>query len=270
MLQPVVEEQSLETGKPAPAVPHEASQPEPENVTAEPDKESSPEQSPMTSEKTTSEAITEIMAEYGPQIAVASVKNFYEHLDQQDYLKPYEIDGPSDMYFSKLIQKVADNPPIVTGETDDLFNILKNTAHFFRIVGKENIFILKAILDREKDSFETVLRDFYSLTDHPELLKEEFDLTIPEEALYDYGGFFLNTMGGRLYLFRRDSVSRLAVSFYAILILDRANSNGTNKHGIDIVPPIDSLIDELENGGSQLRLREYYLDKLYDLKEKYS
>ena len=81
-----------------------------------------------------------------------TITDFYRHLDQQEYLEPYQLGQPAELYISTLIQKVADNPPIVTGETDDLFNILKNTAHFFRIFGKKNIFVLKAILDREKDS----------------------------------------------------------------------------------------------------------------------
>lgn len=201
--------------------------------------------------------------------AIRTIKDFYSHLDQQEYLKPYQLDKQSEQYFSALLQKVVDNPPIVSGETDDLFNILKNTAHFFRIVGKKNIFTLKAILDREKDSFENVLAEFYKLTDHPACLKDGFGLQIPESALYDYAGFFLNTMGGRLYLFRRDSVSRMAVSYYSILIVDKANNTGTNKHGIDVIPAIRSLIDELENNGSRLRLRDDYLDTLYRLEEKY-
>ncbi len=38
-----------------------------------------------------------------------------------------------------LLQKLLDNPPVVIGETDDLFTLFQNTAHFFRILGKENI-----------------------------------------------------------------------------------------------------------------------------------
>jgi len=61
----------------------------------------------------------------------------------------------------------------------------------------------------------------------------------------------------------------MIVNYYAILIVDRANQNGTNSHGIDLGPAITSLISEIENGGSQLKLRETYLDQLYALKEKY-
>ncbi|WP_136808327.1 hypothetical protein [Desulfosediminicola flagellatus] len=203
------------------------------------------------------------------QRALTDLELFYSHLDEQDYMQPTLINTPSKVYFSKLIQKVIDNPPIVSGETDDLFNILQNTAHFFRIVGKKNIFTIKAILFKEKDSFEEVLADYYILTKDAAYLAEEFSLNLDQESLYDYAGFFLTTMGGRLYLFRRDSVSRMVVSYYSILIVDEANNRGTNRHGIDIQPAITTLISELENSSAQLKLKDTYLDTLYELKEKY-
>ena len=96
-----------------------------------------------------------------------------------------------------------------------------------------------------------------------------FSLTIPNDNLYDYAGFFLNTIGGRLYLFRRDSVSRMTVSYYAVLIIDKANRQGNSRLGIDLKPSIDSLIEEIENTGNNLKFKEEYLDTLYDLKEIY-
>lgn len=201
---------------------------------------------------------------------IKELNSFYSNLDSQQYMKNFNLEEPSKKHFSKLIQKLIDNPPIVTRETDDLFTLLKNTAHFFRIIGKDNILILKGILDRENKSFESILQSFYQLTYKPEYLQQAYSITLDADALYDYAGFFLHTMGGRLYLFRRDSNSRMAVSFYAILIIDRANDSGNSKHGIDIRPAVDSLIEEIENGGKNLQLRDSYLDTLYDLKEKYS
>ena len=84
-----------------------------------------------------------------------------------------------------------------------------------------------------------------------------------------YSGFFLNTMGGRLYLFRRDSMSRMVVNFYAILIIDQATREGKNKYGIPIREAINSLIDEIESSKIALQMRDYYLDSLYEMKEKY-
>jgi len=205
-----------------------------------------------------------------PQALVAQLNGFYRHLDKQQYMQQFNLPEPSKVYFSKLIQKLLDNPPVVNRETDDLFTLLKNTAHFFRILGKDNIMVLKGILDREKKSFETILQSFYELTDSPEVLKKEYGIVIPDGALHDYAAFFLNTMGGRLYLFRRDSLSRLAVSYYSILVVDRAITDGNGRHGIDLHPAIDSLIDELENGGDRLQLKDTYLSKLYDLQQKYT
>ncbi len=203
------------------------------------------------------------------QQLVDELNTFYSHLDQQPYVKDFHLPESTKNHFSKLLQVLINNPPVITRETDDYFTLLKNTAHFFRVLGKDNIFFLKGILDREKDSFERILKIFYSLTDHPEFLKREYSLTIPKDNLYDYAGFFLNTIGGRLYLFRRDSASRMTVSFYAVLIIDKANRQGYSRLGIDLRPAIDSLIEEMENAGNKLKLKEEYLDTLFDLKEFY-
>jgi len=109
----------------------------------------------------------------------------------------------------------------------------------------------------------------YTLIDCPSCLQDNFSLHISSDSLYNYAGFFLNTMGGRLYLFRRDSVSRMTVNYYGILIIDKANRESNNRNGIQIKQAIDTMIAEIENSGEQLRLKERYLDKLYELKEKY-
>ncbi len=82
--------------------------------------------------------------------------------------------------------------------------------------------------------------------------------------------FSLTPWAGRLYLFRRDSTSRMLVSYYSIMVIDRANQKGNGGHGIDLRPAITSLIEEIENGGKRLQLQEEYLDSLYDLQEKYN
>jgi len=198
-----------------------------------------------------------------------NIESFFNTLDTREYIKEFKLDSPSAVYFPKLIQKLVDNPPIVSGETDDLFTILQNTAHFFRIIGKKNILVLKGILDREQGTFEQTLADFYELTGEPDCLQKRFNLTIGHDPLYAYAGFFLNTMGGRLYLFRRDSMSRMVVNFYAILIIEQANRESRNKYGIVIKDAIDNLIIEIESSRIKLQMRDFYLDTLYDLKVKY-
>lgn len=198
-----------------------------------------------------------------------SIESFFITLDTREYIRAFNLNAPSVEYFPRLIQKLVDNPPVVSGETDDLFTILQNTAHFFRIIGKKNIIVLKGILDRERQTFEAALADFYQLTRQPACLENRFNLKIYQDSLYNYASFFLNTMGGRLYLFRRDSMSRMVVNFYAIMIIEQANRAGMNKYGIDIRDAIDNLIVEIESSRIELQMREIYLDTLYDLKVAY-
>lgn len=196
------------------------------------------------------------------------VKDFFSHLDEREYMQNFLGENTSEPYFINLIQKLADNPPVVSRETDDLFTLLKNTAHFFRILGSDNITILKAILHEEQPQVENVLAHFYTLSLINGCAEQEFQLNLPKDALYDYAGFFLHTMGGRLYLFRRDSASRLSVSYYSILLIENANREGRNLHGIDIKPPLKLLIPEIENSGTQLSMRDTYLQKLYELENR--
>jgi hypothetical protein len=197
------------------------------------------------------------------------LNTFYKHLDRQPYMAEYKVSSSSEKHFTALIQKLLANPPQVTRESDDLYTILKNTAHFFRVSGKDNILMMKGILDNEKGSIEQILADYYLLITTPGCSMTAYSSDIDHAALYEYACFFLNTMGGRLYLFRRDSLSRMVVTYYAILLVDQANIQTNNRHGIALKPVVDMLIAEMEAGGSALKHSESYLDKLYDLKEKY-
>lgn len=219
-----------------------------------------PQEDPVGSVDSTSATCTE---------SVQTIREFYAHLDKQDYLKQYNLGAQSEAHFTTLVQKLLENPPVVSGETDDLYTILQNTAHFFRIIGKNNILALKAILDRERNQFENVLAQFYTLLHIPSCPEQNFNLEVSPSPLYDYAGFFLNTMGGRLYLFRRDSMSRMVVSYYAIMLIDQANKNAGNQHGIELDSAIDQLIDEIESTTNTLQLKKIYLDRLYTLKEEY-
>lgn len=203
------------------------------------------------------------------QAARQRLEQFYLQLDAQPFIAEARLGMPSREYLAKQIQKMIDTPPLVSGETDDLFNVLRNTAHFFRIAGKDNIDLLKRIIVSERPLQEQLLADCYLLAMQPELMQSASGISLNKDALYEYAGFFLTTMGGRLYLYRRDSGLRMLVNYYSILLVDKANAEGRNRHGIDLSPPVAQLIDEMENGGGQLLGREGYLDTLYQLQGKY-
>ena len=218
---------------------------------------------------TTQQAATPSATAESPGQPADRINAFYTHLDSQPYVQAFHLEKPSTVYFRELIQKLLDNPPVVSRETDDLITIVKNTAHFFRVLGKDNIIFLKKVLEQERPSLEDMLADYYSLAQTPDGLQKTFSLRVPPNALYDYAGFFLNTMGGRLYLFRRDPVTRMTVTYYGILLIDEANRQSNNRDGIQIKQAVDSLIADMEGSSNQLRFKEKYLDKLYELKEKY-
>lgn len=196
------------------------------------------------------------------------LSTFFTHIDGRDYIHEYELQETSQAHFTSLAYKLLDNPPVVSRESDDLYTILRNMAHFFRIIGKNNILLIKTILDRERDKIEDVASDLYFWTTTAGCKSEQFTFAPTLEKMYEYAGFFLNTMGGRSYLFRRDSRSRLLVNYYSILLIDLANAQGLNRHGIDISLAIQQLVQEIESS-NQLIYKENYLDQLYDLLEQY-
>lgn len=240
----------------------------------QPVSEGSPEQEPVVDSPSATEEVLPKTPKTDAPPTICSAPTdrldaFYKHLDKQPYIQAYNLQEPSEQHFEKLIDKLLANPPKVTRESDDLYTILRNTAHFFRISGKDNILIMKGILNSEKDSLEQILADYYFLINTPECIHNKYAQGISGDALYEYACFFLNTMGRRLYLFRRDSESRMVVTYYAILLVDLANRQQNNRHGIALKPALNMLIAEMESGGSNMKGYEEYLDILYDLKEKY-
>ena len=57
--------------------------------------------------------------------------------------------------------------------------------------------------------------------------------TLTTSALYQYAGFFLDTMGGQAYLRRRTPGMEALASFYSILLIERARGEGHDPAGLD-------------------------------------
>jgi hypothetical protein len=157
----------------------------------------------------------------------------------------------------------------VSQEKESLFAILNNTAHFYRVLKGEDIFLVKEILDNEGDSLEENMALFYRWS---ELAADCPDAGIlvhlPLPGLYEYAGFFLNTLGGQSYLFRRDSRTRMLIKFYSVKVMDRAEDASLNRYGLDFRPSIDSLLEELKSA-QNLDRKEEYLAELILLQDKY-
>lgn len=198
------------------------------------------------------------------------IKGFFSRLDREDYIAPRRLAGGTQVYIGQLLDKLFANPPVVVGETNTFFTVLSNAAHFYRILKKDDVLLVRDILLNESNNLEPLMALFYRWSlKAPECGNGSgLNLAMPLPGLYEYAGFFLNTLGGRSYLFRRESRLRLLVEYYSVLVLDRANSQHCNSHGIDIRPSLDALREEMRNAKS-LKGRPEYLATLAELQRKY-
>lgn len=194
------------------------------------------------------------------------IDSFFDYIDEK-------TDGKNETHsrdvFFQMTADLAENPPLVTGETRDLITLLRNRAHFFRVLKKERIDMVRRILKTEKDVLESAMADFYAYyISEDRCVGESGAQFMPMPALYDYAGFFLETISGKSYLMRRDSVTRSLAVYYSILVLDRAIENGLNRHGIDIREHIDFAKDDIRHRRGLLH-RQQYMETLDELDDKY-
>jgi hypothetical protein len=151
---------------------------------------------------------------------------------------------------------------------EDIYSLVRNVTHFYRILGKDRIDLIKEILKSESAVVEPAMAVMFSWMtacdkspsgdlDHPNL-----------KSLYQYACYFLNTLGGRGYLLRRETKLRMLINYYALLTVDMANDAKINSYGIDIRPHLDYLFYDINNQKG-LMYRQRYLSRLSALLNKY-
>ncbi len=193
---------------------------------------------------------------------------FFSYLNKQEYVTAYKLEGGTYLEFQQAVQKLSSNSPIVTGEVESLYRLLRNLAHFYRVLGKKRVSLVKGILKNESEIIESAMKTFYLWFMWGNDSRGKMKGRPSIEVLYEYSVYFLNTLAGRSYLLRRDSKVRILTTYYSVLILDRANDEKFNLHGIDIMPHIKTLFNDISNQIGLIHQKQY-LSKLEDLKEKY-
>jgi hypothetical protein len=198
----------------------------------------------------------------------AQMVSFFNYLDSRSYLSARQIEGSSADFFRECAAMLMNNPPVNIGEMQELFRLVKNVTHFYRVLGKKRLMVVKDIMASEDRVLEPAMAVLYANIAKcgKPLAGDEQPLSM--ERLYDYASYFLNTLGGRSYLLRRESKMRMLVNYYAILIVDRANDEKFNRYGIDVRPYIDFLFYDISNQKG-LTYRERYLTQLTALSNKY-
>jgi len=91
-----------------------------------------------------------------------------------------------------------------------------------------DIIILKEVLRNEADTLEINMELFYNWLMLGDRCPDNENIRPDQEVIYRYAGYFLNTIGGRAYLFRRPVTLRLLISYYCLRIIHEADKSGLN------------------------------------------
>lgn len=190
-----------------------------------------------------------------------------DYLDHQPYVASAGLEGGVYQNLLSMLTLLSRNPPVISGETRDVYILVKNTAHFYRELKGKRIALIKEILAEEKEALEPASELFYDWI-MTGIAEKRPEIHASLKDLYIYSSFFLDTLGGKAYLARRDSRTRILVRYYSILILDEANRKGLNHYGIDILPQVALLMDDISNQKA-LEYRDRYLIRLKAIQEEY-
>lgn len=199
------------------------------------------------------------------------VADFFAYLNTRKYIERLDLKTNTYAYFKRIIKRLAALPPVPAGEGIHPTIMLKNVFFFSRTLDRKDLRLFKEVAINERDTLEINLEMFYrwlmlgKLCPNPEGVRPPFDV------MYRYAGFFLNTTGGRAYLFRRSVTLRLLLTYYSVLIVHQADRLGQNSYGINIFPYIQPLRKEISHYPdfefqnqyvrTLTRIENYYLQK---------
>ena len=192
------------------------------------------------------------------------MQEFFHYLDSKGYVQRRGTDVKTYARFIGLIKKLSSDPPLPAGEGIDTDLITKNIFHLFRVMDRQDLRLVRDIIRNEVDTLELNMDLFYSWVMGEGRCPEQNGSRPSLDILYQYAGFFLNSIGGRAYLFRRSLEFRLLVSYYCLLIIHEADKRGKNSYGIDVVPFITPIADEISLF-SDFYFQNDYLEKLDSL-----
>lgn len=197
------------------------------------------------------------------------VMSFFTYLDERGYIEKNKLTGSIYSQYETVENDLCASVPIGSGETESLYFLFQNATHFYRVLGKERLSLIKDIITDEFDIIEFAMKTFYMWYTYENDGGIRMKGQPSPKVMYDYAEFFLNSLGGKNYLLRRDSNIRILTSFYSVLIIDTANDKNLNSNGLDIRPYIKSTYDDITDYMGLFDKREY-LNVLENLKIKYN
>ena len=197
------------------------------------------------------------------------LQEFFTYLDAKDYIRELRIKEGTFNHFLKIIRSLSLNPPIPAGEGLNYDMIISNIYHFYRALELKDLTLIKLILKNEADTMEINLALFYKWLMSNDECGQKEGIPPTLDTLYRYAGFLVNSIGGRAYLFRRETRLRLLLYYYSLLIIHEADKKKMNNFGVDITPFLEPLAEEIENY-QFLYFRKEYAGRLINLKDYYA
>jgi hypothetical protein len=196
------------------------------------------------------------------------IQDYFKYLNGKSYVRHLNEGLDTYTQFKAVIRKLSARLPVPAGEGIDSSIINDNIFWFFRVLDKNDFRLMRDILKNEGENLEPTLDLFYRWSTLGGRCPDPEGIRPSRDLLYHYAGFFLNTIGGRSYLFRRPQGLRLLCSYYSLLILQEADRQGRNSYGIDVLPFIAPLAREIRVY-PDLRLKQTYLKNLQDMEKEY-
>lgn len=196
------------------------------------------------------------------------IQGYFRYLNAKGYVKHLGEGLDTYAQFKTMIRKLSAKLPIPAGEGIDSTIISDNIFLFFRVLDKNDFRLIRDLLRNEEDTLEPTLDLFYRWLTSGSRCPDPEGIRPSQSVLYHYAGFFLNTIGGRSYLFRRPLGLRLLCSYYSLLILQEADKQGKNSYGIDVLPFIAPLAREIALY-PDFRFKQTYLKNLEDMGKDY-
>ncbi len=198
----------------------------------------------------------------------ASLRAFCQYLDAGETFRSQKTHRDSWALFTSILQSLERRPPVMSAEAYRPSVIVENSFYFIRLLGKEKIDILREVIKFESDLAEPLMGIIYYWL----MTGRSCDkLPSPSSALkfmYNYAGFFLNTLGGHSYLYRQDSRIRLLTVYYSILVMHEANMRELNEVGFDLRFFLPHIFQEVQSR-NDLLYAEDYLQTLTNLQLQY-
>jgi hypothetical protein len=196
------------------------------------------------------------------------VQDYFKYLNGKGYVRHLSEGVDTYARFKAMMNRLSAKLPVPAGEGIDSSIINENIFLFFRILDKNDFRLIRDILKNEAENLESTLDLFYRWSTLGNRCPDPEGIRPSRDVLYHYAGFFLNTIGGRSYLFRRTQGLRLLCSYYGLLILQEADRQGRNAYGIDVLPFIAPLAREISQY-PDFRFKQTYLKNLAEMEKEY-